>query len=70
MKNYTTTTGGRILALPDGRKVSVRSAHKDASGNYHRLRDVLKASNGMLYYVKGNGLAQRVEWRWVKKHAV
>ena len=54
MKTYTTNNGETIQAHETGRFVHVRSARRSAAtGEYDRVRPIVKSARGWLYYVDG-----------------
>lgn len=69
MKTYTTTKGDVIEARETGRFVHVRSARRSAAtGEYDRVRPLVKSKRGWLYYVDGEGVAHRAYSDWVRAH--
>lgn len=69
MMTYTTTTGETIKAHETGRFVHVRSARRSAAtGEYDRVRPLVKDARGWLYYVDGEDVAHRAYSDWARKH--
>ena len=69
MRTYTTSNGDTIQARETGRFVHVRSARRSAeTGEYDRVRPIVKSARGWLYYVDGEGVAHRAYSDWVRAH--
>ena len=63
------SNGKTIDAYEDGRSVIVRSARRSSkTGEYGRERKVLKATNGRLFYLDGEGRAHQTNYRFVKRN--